>query len=221
MILKNISGKILVETRHKTIKSTLEYCAKDNIDLSEVSIRRAKIRDANLDGLIAPNSCFWGCDFSGSDMGYANFSNADFRCTNFNDVCFAQSNLCHADMRGAYFSKTLFDGTSLDEVKLSCPSFWGCDLSQIRSMQNLLFSHKGEMDIVLKEKPVILRHNGLPIVFIGEYCLWRNGLYPAALLPRTAAQELFSIKMSIEKMLGMPILRNEKIPMPKILKRSD
>lgn len=216
MILKDKSGHVLYEAGFKTIKESLEHCAQNNIPLSGVCIRKARVQNAMLDGLIAPNASFWGCDFAGSDIGYANLQRVDFRASNLENVCFSRSDLTDSDMRGAYFGGVIADGAVFDGVKVSCPSFWGCDLSSLSSLQNLVFLHKGEQEMVLKEQPLVLRYKNAPIVIANNHCLWRSGLYPSGLLPFSAKAELFVAKTHLEKILKGTNMQNAKRTMPKI-----
>lgn len=216
MILKNKNGHSLYEGHFRTIKENLEYCAKANITLRGLCLRNEKIKRANLDGLVAPNADFWGCDFSGSDIGYANLKGADFRACHLENVCFCTSDLSGADMHGAYLGGAMLEDSVLDFVTLSCPSFWGCDLTSVRSLKNISFLHKGEHELVLNEKPLILRQKGTEIVIVGDHCLWRSGLYPCGLLPFAAKVELFAVKTQIEKLLKGANLQNTKRTMPKI-----
>ncbi len=216
MIIKDKNGNNLFQTRHKTMKATLEYCIQNGMTLKGANIRNHNLKYANLDGLNAPDATFWRCDFTGSDIGYAQLCNIDFRACDFTDTCFANSDLTHADMRGAYFSKTLFDDAIMDGAILSCPSFWQCNISSIKSIKGLTYVHKGEWPIKISNKPVIINRNGHGFVMFDDYCLWNNGLYPSGLLPLMAVKELFGTKILIEKLLGGCQLQNAKNTMPKI-----
>lgn len=208
MILKNSKGHVVYETRHKTIKETLEYCAKNKIDLTGISLRGAAVRHANLDGLCAPNAILWGCNFKDSDMGYANFKNCDFRASSFENVCFAHSDLSKSDMRGAAFYRNILDGATLDNIQVSCAEFWHCNISLAASAKNIIFLHKGEQAILVSEIPLIFHHKDHPVIVLGEYCLWRGEIFLAGSLPDILQKDIFLAKVILEKCLKSPLLQN-------------
>lgn len=216
MILRNSNGEEIYKTKHKTLKETLAFCAKKGVDLSGLCIRNAKITKACLDGLVAPNAVFWGCDFRGSDIGYANLSGCDLRICDFEGTCFSGSDLTGANMRGAYFGDAIFDGTTLDDVQISCPSFWSCDVYLAKSIKNMVFCDRGERDIVLNSIPLILQQNGQKIIIMDQACLWRGNLYPIGYMQQDLAKELFQSKTIIERLLAHTLSQTAKKPMPKI-----
>ncbi len=216
MIICSLSGKKLFETRHKTVKNTLEEVVERNIDLSYADLRNCKITDASLDGMIAPGASFWGTDFGGSDIGYAILHGADLRCANLSDCCFAHSNLTGANMNGAQFSRTIVEGAVLDRARVSCPSFWECDLQTAQSMIGLVYSHLGEDEIALEKPPVIIKGMGSPFVLHGDTCLWGSVFFNGKDMPPVLYESLSSICATIERMVNSGTSsHNAKYPMPK------
>lgn len=202
MILKNKNAEEIYKTNHKTLKATLTHCAKKGINLQGLCIRNAKLTKACLDGLNAPNGVFWGCDFRESDIGYANLTGVDFRACDFEDVCFAGSDLRRANMRGAYFGGAILDNARLDGIQISCPSFWDCDVFLAASGKNMIFSYKGEQDLVLNTIPLILQYKNHPIILMEGHCYWRGTLFPKGFLNHTLVRELFDAKVTIERILA-------------------
>jgi hypothetical protein len=219
MKLFDKNGEELYKTNHKTLKTTLAHCARKGVDLTGLYIRNANLRNSRLDGLVAPQSTFWGCDFYGSDLGYGDFRGTDFRTSDFEDVCFSGSDLTGANMRGAYFGGAIFDGARLDYIQISCPSFWPCDVHLAQSMKNIIFSHRGEKDIVLNDMPLILHQNGHQAIVMNGLCLWRGKLYGMGSIDPDLAKDLFAAKVQMEKFLICPISQSAKKPMPKIVEK--
>jgi len=176
MIIKSLSGSILLQTSHKSIKSAVEYATSQHIDLSHADLRGARLCGASLDGLKAAGACLWGADLSGADIGLADMRGADLRRADLADACFAETDLSGVDARGAYFSRTIFEGAILDELKFSCPSFWGCDLGTAASFKNLQYSHLGEVDVVMNSAPIIISGLDKRLILMDGACLWGNEL---------------------------------------------
>ncbi len=204
MIIKSISGKNLIESDHKSLRTAVEYCAMHNIDLSFADLRRARLSGASLDGLRAHGACFWGADLSGADLGLAGLRGADLRCTNLKDACLAESDLAGAGLHGAYFSRTIIEGAVLSGARISCPSFWDCDLASAQDFTGLCYSHRGERDIILNAPPVIVHINGARMVLIEDHVLWGCDLYGIGDAPFALQKTLFSLKTLTEKAMRGP-----------------
>lgn len=216
MIIKCLSGDILVETQHKGARQTLEWCAENDVDLSGADLRKAKLSHAALDGLRARNACFWGADLTGSDVGFSDLSGADLRCAALKDTCFAQSILCGADLQGAYFSATILEGASLDGAIVSCPSFWDCDLRSAHSIEGLVYNHLGEHVLPISSHPIVVRGFCRRLVLLGGNGLWGNDLHSAGDWPPDAQQALFAARTALEKTARGDILQSAKKPIRKI-----
>lgn len=198
MIIRSLSGKKIFETRHKRMRDTLEEAVKKGIDLSYADLRRYKFRNASLDGMIAAGASFWGADLSGSDIGYATLHGADFRGSLLKDVCFAHSNLTGANMLGSHFENTILQNTTMDRVRVSCPSFWNSDLQSIRSMIGFVFLHKGEEEFVMHAPPLIIRGIGYPLILQENICLWGDVLYRSGSMPAG----LYTVLSKINTIIG-------------------
>lgn len=216
MFIKSLSGNVLFESDHKTVRGALEYCAGRGVDLTGADLRRAKLSHVNLDGLKATKAQFWGADFTGTDLGYADLRRADLRNANFTGTCLAETDISRADLRGAYFNRTILENTRLDHILVSCPSFWDCDLQSAASFKGLIFSHKGEYDALLDTVPFVIRGLKQRLVMAGEFCFWGNRLYPSGLLPHEGKKQLFLLKTTIDRMLKGYVSPNATKPIPKI-----
>lgn len=216
MIIRNILGKTLYKTNHKTMRAAIEDCALKGVDLSFADFRKENLCGANLDGLIAKGACFWGADLREADIGLGDLRFADLRCSELKDTCFAQTDMTGADLRGAYFSGTVLDESVLDRVRVSCPSFWNCDLQTVASFKGLVFTHRGEFDIPVDHMPVVVRGLDQPLVLHEHVCLWGEKIYPAGMLSRVLDKELFALKARIEKFMRARSLQNATQPIPKI-----
>ncbi len=216
MIIKSIKGKTLFTTGLKTLKSALEYCAAHDIPLPFADLREAKLGNASLDGLIAPYACLWGADLNGADIGLADLRGCDLRASDLQDACFAETDLTQSDLRGAYFSRTLIEQSVLDRVRVSCPSFWRCDLKSAASMKDMIYCHLGEHEVLLKKPPLVIESLRHPLIVVENLCLWRNRIYPFGLLPRDLKVELSNFKSTINRALGDAESRNATHAIPKI-----
>lgn len=199
MIIKSISGKTIYNSSSRTIRGALEEGVAKGVDFSFADLRKAQLRDACLDGIVAAGASFWAADLSGADIGLGDLRKADLRCALLKDACLAESDLSGADMSGAYFSGTIVEGAVLDRVRTSCPSLWDTDLASVQSMRGMVYSHKGECDLIVSPKAKIIRASGERAVLHGGWCLWRGGLYGAggAHIPQSLAKSLLSLQMEI------------------------
>ncbi len=217
MIIKSLSGHILYQSTLKTMRLALEECAERGIDLEGADLRRMKLSSCNLDGIKAQGASFWGSDLEGTDLGVADLYNADFRYTNLKDVCMAQSDLRGCDMRGAYFSRTIIEGANLENIQVSCPSFWDCDLSGATGLTGAVLYHLGETPVPLAEIPLIVRGLEKTLVFEGPYCFWGNMLYRGGDMPPALERSLYTLKSKIDKILKSTHSRSANPPIPKIV----
>ena len=216
MIIRTISAKTIIETKHRTMRGTLEYCTEHGIDLKYADLRKAKLCHASLDGLQAQGASFWGADFTGADMGCADLRGADLRRVCFKDTCLAESDLGGANLQGAYFSGTLVEGASLAGAIISCPSFWDCDLEAVGTIAGLVYNHLGETDIRLSAPPLMVRGLQRRLVLADGFCLWGNDVYAAGLLPLDAMRALFKAKTTIERSMRTALSHPAKEPISKI-----
>lgn len=176
MIIKSLNGKKIFSTKYNTARASLEYAVEQGIDLSCADLRRLKLKNANLDGLSAQGACFWGADLSGADIGFSSLMRSDLRGCNLVDTCFAESNLTDVDFRGASFSRTIFDSALLTGVKVSCPSFWACQI-QGSKFKSLLYIHRGESEIRVSRSPMIISGPIKNLVIFDRHILWGSELY--------------------------------------------
>lgn len=216
MIIKSVSGRSIVDTQHKTMRQTLEWCADKGLDLSGADLRQARLSFAALDGLIAQGACFWGADFTGADIGFADFSHADMRCVNLKDTCLAESDLSHANLQGAYFSSTILENACLENAILSCPSFWDCDLQGIAGFSGVIFNHFGETALTLSSLPLVVKGFYKRLVLMNNHCLWGNDLYESGNLPLDAQRALFDAKICLERVMRGNYSRTATKPIQKI-----
>ncbi len=215
MIIKSLSGKIIYQSEKRTIRAALEEGIQKGVDFSHADFRHAKLSNGHFDGLNAPNACFWGADLSGADIGFADLQRADMRCTSLKDSCFAESLLCGADMRGAYFSQTIMDGAVLDGIRASCPSFWSLDLGMAKSFKGAVFCHKGERDIKLERVPWVVGGPDERLVIHENQCFLGDDLYEGGTLPAALEQSLHHLRIVIDRVLHGNILHNALKPIPK------
>ena len=199
------------------MRLTLEECVEKGIDLAGADLRRMKLLSCNLDGIKARGASFWGSDLEGTDLGVAELQYTDFRCASLKDVCMAQSDLRGADMRGSYFSRTILEGASLENIKVSCPSFWDCDLSGAVSLKGAVFHHIGEYPVPIIEIPLMVRGLEKTLVFEGAHCFWGNTLYRGGDIPPGLEHSLHMLKNTIDKILKSKASRPANFPIPKIV----
>ena len=198
MIIKSITGSVLFEGRAAGIRKTLEYCANADISMEGADLRKAGLSRAGLDNIRLRGACLWGANLSGADMGYADLRGCDLRQSDLLNVCFSHSDLRGADLRGALFGHTLFDGAALEDIKVSCPTFWDCDFTEASSFSRVSYSHQGEIEIMLYRPPLVVR--GLAqrlVLFEGGLCLWGSGLYMAHSMPPVLQKAFYHLVSEI------------------------
>ena len=215
MIIKSISGKVIYKSVHKTVRATLEDGVEKGIDFSFADLRKARLFGAGLDGIRATGASFWGAELGGADIGLSDLRKADLRCVNLKDTCLAESDLCGADLRGAYFAGTILEGASLDDCRVSCPSFWDVDISSVSSLKRAVYSHKGEQDIPVDPRRWVLDGPNGRIVFNDNLCVWRGAIYRRE-LPAPLRQCLLEYLDGLQPLLGLKYSCNAKKPIPKI-----
>ncbi|PZQ46465.1 MAG: hypothetical protein DI551_05005 [Micavibrio aeruginosavorus] len=204
MIIKSISGKIIYQSYKRTLKLALEEGVAKKIDFSNADFRYAKLSGASLDGIKATGASFWGGDLKGADLGLADLQRCDFRCANLEAICFAQSDLSGADLRGAYCGGMIVEEALLKDIQVSCPSIWNVDLARAQDMSGLVYHHLGEKKWRLKKMPWVVR--GVDDFILGEgKCLWRGGIYQATNLPLELEKKLSHIKTSIDRLFPQKI----------------
>ena len=171
MIIHSIKGKKLYESKARTIRTTLEEAVANDVDLTGADLRKANLKNASLDGLKAPKSCFWGANLACADMAGADLSGSDLRNTALDGVCLAHTKLCKVDLQGAYFSHTILEDADLQGARISCISFFDCDLRTVRNLCDATYVHWGEEEIELETPPIVIK--GLPqnIILTGHACI--------------------------------------------------
>lgn len=217
MIIKSLSGKTIYTASSRTMRGALEEGVAKGIDFSFADLRKAQLRDACLDGIVAAGASFWAADLSGADIGLGDLRKADLRCALLKDACIAETDLSGADMSGAYFSGTIVEGAVLDRARTTCPSFWDVDIASARSMRGLVYSHKGECDLIVSPNASIIRAAGERIVLNDEWCLWRGGLYGrgGAARPHALEKRLLSLSAEIDGFITESHSHHAKEPIPK------
>lgn len=221
MIIKSLSGKTIYTASCRTMRGALEEGVAKGIDFSFADLRKAQLRDACLDGIVAAGASLWAADLSGADIGLGDLRKSDMRCALLKDTCLAETDLSGADLSGAYFSGTIVEGAVLDRVRTSCPSFWDVDSASARSMRGLVYSHKGECDLAVSPDVRIVRTAGERIILNDGWCLWRGGLYGPEGTARPLALEkrLLSLSAEIGGFLAGPHSHHAKQPIPKSSKK--
>lgn len=177
------------------------------ICLDRADLSRLRLENINLDGLRARGASFWGSDLENTDLGAADLRGTDLRCTNLKDVCLAQSNISGSDLRGAYFSRTIVEGAVLDEVKVSCPSFWGVDLRGVESFKGLVFQHLGEEDIEINTIPLVIHGLESTLVVAQTRCFFGNTCIPQGDMTQGLETSLQILRVRIDQ-----ILRQSPLP---------
>ncbi len=177
MYLKTKSGKILFEGRFHTVKQAVEVAVKENISLDGVNLRQANLVGAELDNVSLNKACLWGANLTRANMTGAQLHGSDCRNANIKDCCLAESDCSGVDFRGSYFSNTIFREANLENTIFSCLSLFNQNLTEIKSLENAIYVHKGEVDCDLSSVPITIL--GLPkiIILMKEKILIGNFLY--------------------------------------------
>jgi len=108
--------------------------------LDDGSLRRAKLADANLEGLLLVGSDLRGADLRGvnfvnADLTDANLTGVDLRGADLTGAVLREADLTGADLSGANLSDTIFDDATLAGLDFTATtmnpavSFAGADLS--------------------------------------------------------------------------------------------
>lgn len=217
MIIKSLSGTKIYESHERTMRSALEEGAAKGIDFSYADFRGAQLRGASLDGIVAPKASFWAADLSGADVGLADLRGADLRCAILKDACLAESDLTGADFMGSYFSGTLIEGATLDNIRVSCPSFWDLDLSAPCSIDKAVYVHKGEQEIAISASRLVIDGGGERIVINDKTCLWRGNLYSIEhnKIPFALVKKAGITADKLAQIVNANALHNAKIPTQK------
>jgi len=182
------------------MRGTLEQAVERGVDLSHANLRRARLNGANLDGMVAVGACFWGADLAYTDLSGCNLKDADLRNTDLKDSCLAESNLAGSNLQGAYFSGTILRQCNMEDVVLSCPSFFTCDLNEVKNFSGALYRHKGELDITFEQTPIVINGLSRRLVALGNVILWGEQALVAPQLPPKFVQDCRLIKTTIDTM---------------------
>lgn len=173
-------------------RKLIENAVQNGNSYEGVNLRGVRLSGASLDHICLKNSCLWGARLRNCDMGYADFTGADLRNATIENCCFAKSNFTGADLRGASFSQIIWDDAVLDDVIVSCPSFWSGDFGTVASFKGLRYLHKGEIEICLSTPPlVVYGFEQRLVIFDKNYCLWGASLYTPDTLPLRLGKDLF------------------------------
>lgn len=156
MRLISVCGDTLYKSSYITIKESVEEAVSEGVVLNNINLRGTKLCGARLDMAKMDGACLWGADLTGANMSDGSFKGADFRTAILKDTCLADSVCTDANFHGAYFSKTLFNGTELSTTRFSCPSLFSCDLTQVQSLKNAIFSHQPIVIHGLSQRVVIM-----------------------------------------------------------------
>lgn len=210
MIIHSLNGKILCDTPHRTLRGTIEYCAEKNVSLEGANLRRAQLAQANLDGLIAPEACFWGAVLDGADIGYADLSGADLRAASLKDACLCGSDLRRADLRGAYFSGTLLEDMMMEGIVASCPSLFSCDLRPAILGKGFTYLHRGEAEITIRDCPIVIDGPDGRVVIAGDKMLEGTGLYTLCDLSENMKKALCALRAAIRRNDPRTLLKTRK-----------
>ena len=139
-----------------------EQCRYGNVNLSQLTLRRAVIRDVTFDRCDLANlraressmcrtavsaSRMTGLSWLGGDLRDVTFTDcridlASFRATKFSDVVFAGCRLDNADfedadLSGARFERCDLSGTQFSGARMTGTRLSGCDLTQISGVTSL------------------------------------------------------------------------------------
>lgn len=131
-------------------------------------------------------------------------------------ICLRGVLLRRQNLRGAYFKGALVEGVNWKSARISCPSFWGADVMSSESMQGLIYVHRGEVEIVIRDKPLIFMGNDRRIVFFDDYCLWGASLYALRQMPADLVKELLRIEGKFQRFSRKSLRKMKILPMPKI-----
>jgi hypothetical protein len=174
MIIQSINGRILYESAKTGFKAALEEAVAAGIDLSHGDFRKRKLYRAKLDGIKAPGSTFWGADCRGADLAGANLRETDFRVADMQDVCLAQSDCRGANFTGAHLSGAILRHCNMQEAVFSCPSLFASDYEDIAILDGAVYNHRGEVNISLDPRPVLVRGLSRPIILAQKGLIWGN-----------------------------------------------
>lgn len=193
MIIRSIAGKILYRGEEKTLKGAVENCALNGISLEEGDFRRAQLKACSFDEVRLQGANLWGSNLKGGDISHGDLRNVDLRNANLEEACFVYTDLTGADLRGASFCNTLFEGANLNNIHVSCPSFWACDFGGVESFSNVTYWYRGEIGIILDSPPLCFcGQHGRAVVLDSASLLWNGTLYKSSNIP-------FQIKLTLEK----------------------
>jgi uncharacterized protein YjbI with pentapeptide repeats len=152
VIKDHLTGKVLYESKHKTVRECIEEAVKKGIALRNADFRNTDLRGAD----------FSSADFSGAYFRGANLERADISC----------ADLRGADLRGAYFSGADFSGANID---FSCWPLW-CGSKNVKldtCQKKQLLAHA--FNVALDEFPGVLTQeqkdwlNGFHRIESGEF----------------------------------------------------
>lgn len=213
MIIRTISGKEIYNSSQKTVRGALEEGVAKGVDFAGADLRRARLTKASLDGLLAFGATLWGADLDGADIGFADLRQVDLRGANLKDSCLAGTRLEEADLRGAYFSRTIVEDTVLDGIRVSCPSFWSLELAHVASMKDAVFLHKGEQAVPIDPDRWVVDFKAGRLVVNYNHCLFDGRIYDKALAP-PLRRNLVQMRKRIDGILARDS-ENARNPIPK------
>ncbi len=183
MDIISIDGNILYQGKEKTIKKALEAAHAWETLLERAFLKKAALRRVQVDDIGLRGANLWGADLTGADLSGADLRGCDLRAVNFKDTCLAGADLSGSDCSGAYFTGAIVEGCRMDNVRLTCPSFFTLDLPGLSSFARAVYSHRGEIDIPLNDLPLIIKRGGLPMIIVGDVFIYGAQTGPVDRIP--------------------------------------
>lgn len=177
MYLKSITGEVLFEGRFNTVRQALEQAVNDNVVLSSVDLRQANLVGAELDNARLSQACLWGASLRKANITGVQLREIDCRNVDMTDCCLSESDCYGADFSGSYFSCTIFRETNLESAQFSCPSLFGQNLTEVESLKNAIYKHKGEVCCDLSCVPITISGLSKRVVLMKEQILIGDSLH--------------------------------------------
>ena len=103
MIIRNVYGDPICESRADTIREALEEAVRNEISL----------REARLDGICLNGACLDGALLEGASFQRSFLVDVSFHKAHLNGADFFLSNLSRASFKGAFLSRACFQNASL------------------------------------------------------------------------------------------------------------
>ena len=146
MYLKNLNGEVIYEGRSYILSSLVVEAIENNIDLSAVNLRGARLKNINLNGVNLNGACFWGASLQNVDLSNAKLNQADFRNSKIINCPFLQARCANANFLGTSFDATDFTQCDLSNTKFSDVSILYQNIQATRNLKGAVYSHRGEVE---------------------------------------------------------------------------